>query len=275
MESISFEGQVGVVTGAGRSLGRAYALDVRARSAAVVVSDIGGVGSESEPWAEAVVAEIRDSGGRAVAALDSGATAEGARSTVRRAIDQFERVDFIVHNAGFLRPAMFEDITVGQVSDVMDIHLMADFYLAMPAWRLTCEQGYGRIVLTSSGSVFGNEGSSNYVAAKTGVLGLAKALALEGARHGIKANSILPSSQSLIAGRAPEHWPRCEWLPGRVGNDGRPPRTRSCGADGRVSRKSRLRGNRSRLFPAWRAVREGVHRGDRRLAQPARLVGDR
>jgi NAD(P)-dependent dehydrogenase (short-subunit alcohol dehydrogenase family) len=196
---LTFDGQVALVTGAGRGLGRVYAHELARRGARVVVCDVGGSGAGESPWADEVVREITDLGGCAVASHDSVATASGGEAIVRSALDAFGTVDILVNNAGFMRPAPLESMTPRQLEDVIGVHLLAGFYVSQPAWKVMAAKGYGRIILTSSHSVFGHEGNSNYAAAKAGLLGLGRALALEGARHGILVNCLLPSAASQIS----------------------------------------------------------------------------
>jgi NAD(P)-dependent dehydrogenase (short-subunit alcohol dehydrogenase family) len=190
---LSFDGQVVVVTGAGGALGRAYVLELARRGAAVVVNDVAGLESPEGPAADAVVAEIEAAGGRAVASYDSVATPEGGRAIVERALERFGTVDAVIHNAGVWRHVFYEDMTPDQLDPVLDVHLRGAFFVTQPAWSIMKQKGYGRIVLTSSGAgAFGRESGTNYVAAKAGILGLGRALALEGTRHGIHTNCILP-----------------------------------------------------------------------------------
>lgn len=198
MASIDFASQVAIVTGAGRGLGREYALEIARRGGRIVVSDIGGLGDVGGSWADAVVAEIKAAGGIAVASHNTVSTADGGAAIVETALRHFGRVDAIVHNAGFLRPAFVEDMTDAQLRDVLDVHLVGSFNVTRPAWRHMQQRGYGRIVLTSSSSIFGYPASSNYVAAKAGVLGVATALAQEGQGYGIHVNAILPFGISDI-----------------------------------------------------------------------------
>jgi NAD(P)-dependent dehydrogenase (short-subunit alcohol dehydrogenase family) len=184
---ISFEGQVAVITGAGAGLGRAHALELARRGAAVVVNDV------SSPAADAVVDEIQSIGARGVASYDSVATAEGGNAIVETALRSYGSVDAVVHNAGVWRHVPFEEMTLDNLDPVLDVHLRGAFFVTRPAWPVMQAKGYGRIVLTSSGSgAFGREHGANYAAAKAGLLGLGRALALEGDRHGIRSNCLLP-----------------------------------------------------------------------------------
>ncbi len=190
-DAISFAGQVAIVTGARRGLGRAHALDLARRGAAVVVNDLGRNGDA--PTVDAVVAEIEQAGGTAVASYDSVATAAGGRALVELALERFGTVDAVVNNAGVLRNANFEDLTGEQLDDVINVHLKGAFFVTQPAFEIMRDKGYGRIVLTSSSAgVFGMGGLANYAAAKAGLIGLGRALAVEGAEFSIRTNCILP-----------------------------------------------------------------------------------
>jgi NAD(P)-dependent dehydrogenase (short-subunit alcohol dehydrogenase family) len=190
---ISFDGQVVVVTGAGAGLGRDYALELGRRGAAVVVNDVAGVGTSEGPSADAVVAEIEAAGGTALASHDTVGTPEGGAAIVEQAVSAFGTVDAVVHNAGVWRHVFIEDMAADQLDPVLDVHLRGAFFVARAAWAVMKKNGYGRIVLTSSGAgAFGRVQGSNYVAAKAGVIGLGRALALEGHRYGILSNCILP-----------------------------------------------------------------------------------
>jgi NAD(P)-dependent dehydrogenase (short-subunit alcohol dehydrogenase family) len=190
---ITFDGQVAIVTGAGQRLGRAYALELARRGAKVVVNDVGGLDSPEGSTAQAVVREIEAAGGTAVASHDSVATPEGGQAIVQRALDSFGTVDAVIHNAGVWRHKYYEEMTVDMLDPVLDVHLRGAFFVTQPAWAIMQAKGYGRIVLTSSSTgAFGRVAGTNYAAAKAGMLGLARALSLEGAEHGIKTNCILP-----------------------------------------------------------------------------------
>lgn len=203
MTELRFDGRVAVVTGAGRGLGRSYALLLAARGAAVVVNDSGGgldgEGADAGP-AHRVVDEITDAGGNAVASTDSVATPDGGRAVIDTALQRFGRVDILVHNAGIVRRAPLRDMTDEDVDAVLDVHLRGAFHVVRPAFGPMCDAGYGRIVLTSSiGGLYGNHDVAGYAAAKAGMLGLADVAAIEGAAHGVMANVIVPAAVTRMA----------------------------------------------------------------------------
>jgi NAD(P)-dependent dehydrogenase (short-subunit alcohol dehydrogenase family) len=193
---VDFENRVAIVTGAGGGLGREHALLLAERGAAVVVNDLGGsVSGEgaSVAAADTVVAEIEAAGGVAVAEYSSVADPDGGAAVVRKAIDSFGRVDIVINNAGILRDKSFANMDPDLVGPVIDVHLLGAFYVTRPAFVHMKEQGYGRILFTSSGSgLMGNFGQSNYGAAKMGLIGLMNVLRIEGAKYGIKANAVAP-----------------------------------------------------------------------------------
>ncbi len=195
-DSIDFTGQVAIVTGAGRGLGRLYARDLAARGAAVVVNDLGGSmrGDGADPSiADEVVAEIRAAGGTAVASHDSVASADGGAAIVATALEEFGRIDAAVSNAGIFSSVAFDELTEADWRNMLSVHLDGGFHLAQPAYRAMKQQGYGRFVfISSSAGLFGQPWESHYAAAKTGLVGLTNVIALEGAEHGIKANTVLP-----------------------------------------------------------------------------------
>ena len=195
---MSLEDRVVIVTGAGGGIGRQHALLLARYGAKVVVNDLGGdVHGEgvTTSAADRVVEEIERAGGRAVASYDSVSTQEGGAAITQVALDAFGRVDAVVHNAGILRDRSFAKLSQEELDAVLDVHLKGGFNVTQPAFRVMKEQGFGRIVLTSSASgLLGNYGQSNYGAAKMGLVGLMHVLAIEGRKHGILANVVAPNA---------------------------------------------------------------------------------
>ncbi|WP_030164859.1 SDR family oxidoreductase [Spirillospora albida] len=196
MSELRYDGRVAVVTGAGHGLGRQHALELAARGAKVVVNDLGGdrtgAGASAGP-AQEVVDEIKKNGGEAVANPDNVATPEGAQAIVQTALDAFGKIDIVVNNAGILRDKSFKNMSVEEFDSVIAVHLRGSFLVSGAAWTHLREQGYGRIVNTSSpAGLFGNFGQANYATAKMGLVGFTKTLAQEGAKYNIKANAIAP-----------------------------------------------------------------------------------
>ncbi len=196
MSELRFDDRVIIVTGAGGGLGRSHALEFARRGGKVLVNDLGGTldGTGGSPTAaQRVVDEIVALGGEAAANGDSVATAEGGAAIVQAAIDAFGRVDVVVNNAGILRDKAFHKMDAAMIDAVIDVHLKGAFHVSQPAFQLMRAQGYGRIVNTTSASgLFGNFGQANYGAAKAGLAGLTRVLAIEGARFGISVNAIAP-----------------------------------------------------------------------------------
>jgi NAD(P)-dependent dehydrogenase (short-subunit alcohol dehydrogenase family) len=210
---LGFDGKVAIITGAGGGLGRQHALLLASRGALVVVNDLGGAldGSGSDKGAaQKVVDEIVALGGVAVADTNSVSTPEGGAAIVKSAVDAYGRVDIVINNAGILRDKSFHNLTPDLMNPVFDVHLKGAFHVTQPAFVLMREQGYGRIISTSSAAgVFGNFGQANYGAAKMGLVGFMRVLAVEGAKYNIKANAIAPlaltrMTESLFSGAMAE-----------------------------------------------------------------------
>jgi NAD(P)-dependent dehydrogenase (short-subunit alcohol dehydrogenase family) len=202
MADLGFDGKVAIITGAGGGLGRSHALELAKRGALIVVNDLGGTmdgtGADASA-AQKVVDEITAAGGEAVANHDSVATPEGGKAIVDTAIEAFGRVDIVINNAGILRDKSFHNMTPDLVDPVLDVHLRGAFNVTQPAYVHMKEQGYGRIVSTASGAgIFGNFGQANYGAAKMGLAGFTRVLAVEGAKNNIKANVIAPVAKSRM-----------------------------------------------------------------------------
>ena len=196
MADLGYDGRVAIITGAGGGLGRQHALLLASRGARIVVNDLGGAvdGTGGDKGAaERMVDEITALGGEAVADTNSVATPEGGAAIVKTAVDAFGRVDIVINNAGILRDKAFHNMEPDLLNPVLDVHLKGAFYVTKPAYELMREQKYGRIVSTSSAAgIFGNFGQTNYGAAKMGLVGFTRVLAVEGARNNIKANAIAP-----------------------------------------------------------------------------------
>ncbi|GAY13332.1 SDR family NAD(P)-dependent oxidoreductase [Mycobacterium sp. shizuoka-1] len=194
MTTARFDGQVAVITGAGRGLGREYALLLARLGATVVVNDC-----DTAP-AQQVVSEILAAGGQALAATESVADPNGARAIVAAAAERYGRLDVVIHNAGIVRRAPLSQMTVEDFDAVLDVHLRGAFLLVRQAFPLMCQAGYGRVVLTSSiGGLYGNHTVAGYAAAKAGVIGLSHVVALEGAEHGVRCNVIVPAAVTRMA----------------------------------------------------------------------------
>ena len=192
MSKINFTGRVAIVTGAGGGLGRNHAIELAKRGAKVVVNDLGGSrdGMGSSPSAaDHVVEEIKTLGGEAVPNYDNVTTFEGGENIVQTAIDAFGKLDILINNAGILLDSTFAKMDEKKWDAVVAVHLKGTFCVTKPAFIHMMRQGYGRIVMTTSGSgLFGNFGQTNYASAKMGVVGFANVLKLEGAKYNIKTN---------------------------------------------------------------------------------------
>jgi 3-hydroxyacyl-CoA dehydrogenase/3a,7a,12a-trihydroxy-5b-cholest-24-enoyl-CoA hydratase len=198
-DTLRFDGRVAVVTGAGGGLGRAHALLLASRGAKVVVNDLGtsvaGSGTSSKA-ADAVVEEIRKAGGSAVANYDS---VEDGDKIVKTAIDNFGRIDILINNAGILRDVSFLKMTDNDWDLVYKVHLRGAYKCSKAAWPYMREQNYGRIIMTASAAgLYGNVGQANYSAAKLALVGMGKALAIEGKSRNITCNIIAPIAGSRM-----------------------------------------------------------------------------
>ena len=193
--TISFDGRVAIVTGAGGGLGRAYALELARRGAKVVVNDLGGArdGTGRSDAAARVVEEIRSAGGTATANGASVTDIAQVEAMVAEARAEFGAVHILINNAGILRDKSFAKMEMDDFRAVVDVHLIGSANCTRAVWETMREQAYGRILMTSSSTgLYGNFGQANYGAAKLGLAGLAKTLALEGAKYNVRVNSIAP-----------------------------------------------------------------------------------
>ncbi len=223
-KELRFDGRVAIITGAGGGLGRAYALLLASRGASIVVNDLGGGmhgDGASQSAADRVVDEIIAAGGEAVANYDS---VEHGERIVQTALDQFGRVDILINNAGILRDTSFHKMTDEDWEKIYRVHLYGSYKVTHAAWPHLRDQGYGRIVNTSSAAgLYGNFGQANYSSAKLGLIGLANSLAVEGRKRNVLVNSIAPLAGSrltetilppeMIAALKPEYVaPLVAWL---------------------------------------------------------------
>ncbi|WP_280180669.1 SDR family NAD(P)-dependent oxidoreductase [Nocardia farcinica] len=208
MATLDFSDRVVIVTGAGRGIGRANALLLAERGAAVVVGDLGaridGSGVEGDDPAAAVVAEITAAGGTAVACHADVATEEGARSLVDAAVSSFGRIDALVNNAGIVRAAPFREVPDEEYQRHLDVHYLGPMRLCRAAWPHLLEAEAPRVVNTISQAMLGNPGMSHYGGSKGALFGLTRNLALEGLEAGIKVNAIAPGASTRMLEAAAE-----------------------------------------------------------------------
>ena len=199
------EGKVVVVTGSGGGIGREFALALADADARVVVNDVGasitGEGTD-DSLAQKVVDEIRAAGGEAVASMDSVSDPISAARIVESAMDHFGRIDGVINNAGILRDRSFSKMTAEEFDAVIKVHLCGGFYVSRAAANHFREQGSGSYIhLTSTAGLYGNIGQANYMAAKTGITGLSKSIAIDMGRYGVRSNCIAPAAWSrMISG---------------------------------------------------------------------------
>ena len=194
--TLDYNGKVVIVTGAGGGLGRCHALEFARRGAKVVVNDLGGAvdgsGGSSEA-ADKVVEEIKAAGGEAMSNGSSVTDDAGVANMVQQTIEAYGRIDVLVNNAGVLRDKSFAKMEIADFDFVVDVHLFGTMKPTKAVWPIMKEQGYGRIMVTSSSSgLYGNFGQSNYGAAKLGVVGFINTLKLEGQKDNIHINALAP-----------------------------------------------------------------------------------
>ena len=200
-------GKAVVVTGAGGGIGRDFALAMAKAGASVVVNDIGasvhGEGKDTGP-AQKVVDEIKAAGGKAVASTDSVADPQSAQRIIDCCVDSFGKIDGVVNNAGILRDRFFFNMSIDEWKAVIDVHLNGSFYVARAAAPHFKNQNSGAYVhMTSTSGLVGNLGQANYSAAKLGIVGLSKSIALDMARYKVRSNCIAPFAWSRMIGSIP------------------------------------------------------------------------
>jgi NAD(P)-dependent dehydrogenase (short-subunit alcohol dehydrogenase family) len=208
------DGKVAIITGAGNGLGEAYAKLFAREGAAVVVNDLGGPrdgsGAGSVSAAQKVVDEITAAGGRAVANGDDVSTVQGGENILKTALDAFGQVDILVCNAGILRDKSFANTSEEDWDKVVKVHLKGTYCCALPVWRHMKDHGGGSMVLTSSTSgLYGNFGQTNYGAAKAGIYGMVRVMAIEGRKYNIRVMGLAPGAYTRMTSD----------LPGRKGQE--------------------------------------------------------
>ncbi|TAL35394.1 SDR family NAD(P)-dependent oxidoreductase [Phenylobacterium sp.] len=208
------DGKVAIITGAGGGLGEAYAKLFAKEGAAVVVNDLGGArdgsGSGASAMADKVVADIKAAGGRAVANGDDVSTLQGGENILKTALDAFGKVDILVCNAGILRDKTFSNTSEEDWDKVVKVHLKGTYCTALPVWNWMKANGGGSMVLTSSTSgLYGNFGQTNYGAAKAGIYGMVRVMAIEGRKYNIRVMGLAPGAYTRMTSD----------LPGRIGQE--------------------------------------------------------
>lgn len=197
-EKLRFDGRVAIVTGAGRGLGREHALALAERGAMVVVNDV------NTEHANRTTDDIVAKGGIAVADSNTVATAHGAEAIVRTATDSFGALHIVLNNAGRGGPSgLIEDAPLELVDSIVQTHMVGTYLMCRAAWPILKAQRYGRVLITASSAAIGNSGMAAYSMAKSGLLGLTRSLAIEGADHGIKVNALMPIGYTRSAALNP------------------------------------------------------------------------
>ncbi|MCR4265285.1 SDR family NAD(P)-dependent oxidoreductase [Nitratireductor sp. ZSWI3] len=209
---LGLEGKVAIVTGAGGGIGRGIALEFAKAGARVVINDIGvslgGTGERSSAPAEETKAMIEALGGEAIISSESVSEWASARRTVEMALDGFGRVDAVVNNAGILRDVIFHKMDPADWEAVINVHLNGSFYMSRAAAEPFRAQGSGAFVhMTSTSGLIGNFGQANYSAAKMGIVGLSKSIALDMARFGVRSNCVAPFAWSRMTNSIPANTP--------------------------------------------------------------------
>ena len=208
METLSFNDRTVIVTGGGRGIGRAHALLLASRGAAVVVADLGakvdGAGVDGDDPAGDVVAEIKAAGGRATACRADISTESGAAEVVNAAIREFGRLDAVINNAGIVRTARFDEVGTQEYQRYLDVHFFGSLNLCKAAWPHLIASGSGRVVNTVSAAMLGNPLMTHYGSSKGAVFALTRNLALEGSEHGILVNAIAPGAGTRMAENSAE-----------------------------------------------------------------------
>ncbi|MCY4566206.1 MAG: SDR family NAD(P)-dependent oxidoreductase [Gammaproteobacteria bacterium] len=203
-DTMRFDERVAIVTGAGRGIGRAHALLLGARGARVIVNDLGsatvdGTGAATQEPAREVVREIEDAGGMAAANFDDVSTEAGANNLVTQALDTHGRLDILVNNAGINASPPFAEGSTEAFDRMMRQHAYGHFFVTRAAWPHMSEAAYGRVVLTTSGAaLYGLPQSSHYCMAKGAIIGMTRALAIEGAAAGIRVNAVAPAAYTRM-----------------------------------------------------------------------------
>lgn len=205
------EGKVAIVTGAGGGIGRGIALQLAAEGAKVVVNDVGGsvngIGEDNSPGLE-LVDEIRSNGGEAVASFDSVSSWQSASAIVQLAMDHFGRLDIVVNNAGILRDRFFFNMAPEEWDAVINVHLNGTFYVSRAAApHFKSQNGGAYIHMTSTAGLVGGMGQANYGAAKMGIVGLSRVIAIDMAKFGVRSNCISPFAWSRMIGAIPTDTP--------------------------------------------------------------------